>query len=130
MGNLAKMRIRIGELLGWFLHRVFAVLATLYLLVPPGYCLCHGFDEWLPSPTTNVGDPEDDHVPGCPARKTPYLHQAATPIPNPELTISADRVVEAPPLELGVNSAWPIDVTPLAETSEPPLYLTLRALRI
>lgn len=122
------MSVRRGISLGWVLHRLFAVLTTLYLLIPPGYCLCHGFDELLaPSPTNQT---EDDHAPGCPARKTPYLHQFENPVPDPDMTFAGDVLAEPlPPL---ASPGWSGEKSPalVAWVSGPPLYLALRALRI
>jgi hypothetical protein len=122
------MSVHSGNLLRWLLYRLFAVLATLYLLVPPGYCLCDGFAELLvPIPENQ---PEDDHAPGCPARKTPYLQQFENPGPDLDATFLGDMVAEPLPPLAGFCQAWETDPTLGAWASEPPLYLALRALRI
>lgn len=121
---------------------------TPTLLLPPGVCVCHLFDEGhLPVVTANphlgtaaptaesactpVDDPAD-HPPGCPVRKCTDGQCLLLVLDwVPELPLAAVLPISAlAPLTAAIRRAhfspslysWP--------AAESPLYLTLRALLI
>jgi hypothetical protein len=72
---------------------------------------------------------EEDHAPGCPARRTPYLPQAPDSGPGPDLTPGPMVLAD---VACPVASNQEGTATPLHATSPPalPVYLDLLVLLI
>ncbi len=109
---------------------------ALWLLLPPGICVCRGFGNLLPvlgseaAPSDDAPICEDsEHAPWCPVHKMTYLNDATAP-PVPDLgALWADTLpVPHPSLSAGYGDAsLP---APAAQPADSALYLNLCALRI
>lgn len=119
------------------LHQFILIPVTLWLLLPPGICVCHGLGNLLPifaSETTAAPDfgpicEDAEHVPWCPEHKMTYHHASSEPF-GPSL---AEGLVIVLPSVLPVSSGQTTAFCPLVSTAQPadsPLYLDLCALRI
>ena len=116
------------------LRGLFCLPVFLWLLMPPGICLCHLPETILarlmPSrfPPPAPHDDEAEHPPGCTFRKLPFVEESPVDPgqftgPLPGLLLPAVEIMLLDPLP-GSPLPSPID------SGHAPLYLTTLALRL
>ncbi|MCS6851609.1 MAG: hypothetical protein NZ700_10635 [Gemmataceae bacterium] len=113
------------------LRAILAIPMLAPLLLPPGYCICHIFDQEPDSSAPfDHHDHPDKHVPGCPARKAAML-----PAEPPVYDVDETGPVCLAAPEQGDPSGSADELAhvcliPFYDPTSASLYLTLRALRI
>jgi hypothetical protein len=104
----------------------FYLLIFVRLLWPPGICACHLFD------AEPAHHDHEEHAPGCPASKmaltqTIMKQDASQPPDAPTLAVTLPE----PQRAVAADGPDASQLAPPAPSWDgPPLYLTLRALRI
>ena len=124
------------------LRAILMVLIGIRLLMPPGICVC----KWSspasrylaallllerPVPIEEHREDDDDHAPGCPASPLAAgmgVKPATTPLLPPSLSLDPPPPLESTQPFFAVNSVQASAVR--LDSSQDPLYLTLRALLI
>ena len=113
-------------------------LALLYAAIPPGLCACqlqssllHSLFSLKNASADPAQDDDDDDAPGeCHCVGTKQLCNT-TPAPQIDAPAgSAVPVADATTTAMPAATAFADPIPGLAHRTEPPLYLTLRALRI
>lgn len=109
---------------------------TMWLLLPPGICVCRGFGNLLPILATESLPSDDlplcedsEHAPWCPIHKMTYLSDSNSAIDSDLASawIETLSAIVAPILPHERGDAFPARA---AYSADPPLYLNLCALRI
>ena len=117
------------------LHKFLLIPVTVWLLLPPGICVCQGFGNLLPflaakTSTVDTGSTAEDteHAPWCPEHKMSYLTNGAPSAHSVDTGLVG--VLPAFVADLSPHgSASQLDV-PTVHPADSPLYLNLCALRI
>ena len=118
------------------LQKFLLLPVILWLLLPPGICICHGFGSLLPLFAAELGNSDNGPIcedteepPWCPYHKMTYHSDSGSP-PSHQLDFGLVGILPAV-----VPIGWPIGsavclAAPPALPADSPLYLNLCALLI